>query len=74
MPLIEAYDSLYRYDIIAISESMLDSSVTNQGICIDDYSKEMYHSVHPSNTKAVRVCLYFREGLPIKQRTDLHLV
>ena len=73
IPLIEAYDSLYKYYIIAISETMLDSSVTNEEICIEGYSKEIYRSDHPSNTKTGRVCLYFREGLPIKQRSDLQL-
>ena len=34
----------------------------------------MYRNDHPSNTKTRRVCLYFRKGLPIKQRTDLQLV
>ena len=50
IPLIEAYDSLYKYDIIAISESMLDSSDINEEICIEGYSKEMYRSGYPSNT------------------------
>ena len=53
---------------------MLDSSVINEEICIEGYSKEIYRSDHPSNTKTGGVCLYFREGLPIKQRTDLQLV
>ncbi len=74
IPLIEAYDSIYKNDIIAISESMLDSTIGNEEICIEGYSKEIYRNDHPSNTKTGGVCLYFREGLPIKRRTDLELL
>ena len=61
-------------DIIAISETTLDHSVTNDDISIDGFSKEIYRSDHPRNTKIGGVCLYFREGLPIKRRTDLELL
>ena len=74
IPLIETYDSLYKYDITTISETMLDHSVTNDDISIDGFSKEIYRSDHPSNTKVGGVCLYFREGLPVKRRTDLELL
>ena len=74
IPLIETYDSLYKYDIITISETMLDHSVSNNEISIDGFSKEIYRSDHPSNTKIGGVFLYFREGLPIKRRTDLELL
>ena len=53
---------------------MLDHSVSNNDISIDGFSKEIYRSDHPSNTKIGGVCLYFREGLPIKRRTDLELL
>ena len=48
--------------------------MTNDDIPIDGFSKEIYRSDHPSNTKIGSVCLYFREGLPIKIRTDLELL
>ena len=32
IPLIETYDALYKYDIIAVSESMLDQAVENDEI------------------------------------------
>ena len=70
--LIEAYNSLHRFDVIAVSESMLDSSVSNVDIFIDGFSREIYRSDHPSNTKLGGVCLYFREGLPIRRRQILN--
>ena len=72
--LIEAYNSLHRFDVIAVSESMLDSSVSNDDIFIKGFSREIFRSDHPSNTKLGGVCLYFREGLPIRRRTDLELL
>ena len=41
---------------------------------IDGFSKEIYRTDHPSNTKIGGVFLYFHEGLPIKRRTDLELL
>ena len=74
IPLIEAYDSLYKYDIITIFEAMLDQSETNNDTSIDGFSKEIYRSDHPRNTKIGGVCLYFREGLSIKRQTNLELL
>ena len=74
IPLIDTYDSPYKYDVITFSETMLDHSVINYEISIDGLSKEIYRSDHPSNTKIGGVCLYFHEGLPIKRRTDLEFL
>ena len=73
IPLIETYDSPYKYDVITISETMLDHSVINDDISIDGFSKEIYSSDYPSNTKIGGVRLYLREGLLIKRRADLQL-
>ena len=72
--LIQAYDAVYKYDIIAVSESMLDSTIKNDDIFIEGFSKDIYRSDHPSNTKIGGVCLYYRDKLPIKRRTDLELL
>ena len=58
IPLIEAYGTLYKYDIITISETMLDSSVSNNESLIDGISDEIYCSDYPNNTKMGGVCLF----------------
>ena len=68
IPLIEAYD------LIAISETMLDSTIGNDVISIEGFSREIYRADHPSDNKIGGVCLYFREGLPIKRRKDLEFL
>ena len=74
IPLIEAYNSVHYFDIITISESMLDQSISDDSIFIEGFSREIYRSDHPSNSKTGGVCVYFREGLPIKRRSDLELL
>ena len=72
--LIEAYNSLHKFDVFAVTETMLDSSMSDEDIFIAGFSKEVYRSDHPSDTKVGGVCLYFRENLSIKRRTDLELL
>ena len=74
IPLIEAYNSVHYFDMITISESMLDQSISDDSIFIEGFSREIYCSDHPSNSKTGGVCAYFREGLPIKRRSDLELL
>ena len=71
---IEAYDAIHKFDVIAISESMLDSTIRNDAIRIKGFSPEVFRNDHPSNSKTGGVCLYFRDGLPIKRRDDLELL
>ena len=60
--LIEAYNSLHQYDNIALSEAMLYDEISNEDIYIEGFSREIYRSDHPSNSKFWGVCLYFRNA------------
>ena len=71
IPLIEAYNAVHRFDIFAVSETMLDSTISNDDIFIEGFCKEIYRNDHPGNKKVGGVCLYFREGITIKRRSDL---
>ena len=46
--LIEAYNSIHNFDVIAISESMLDRTISNDEIFIEGFSREIFRSDHPS--------------------------
>ena len=64
--LLKAYLSVHKMDIICLSETFLDSSIS-----IDDDNLQIpgYSSVradHPSNTKRGGVLLYYKSFLPIK--------
>ena len=53
---------------------MLDQSISNDAISIEGFSREIYRSDRPSNSKTGGVFMFFREGLPIKRRPDLELL
>ena len=46
--LIEAYNSIFHYDIIALSETITNNSVPDEDIFIEGFSKEIFRSDHPS--------------------------
>ena len=67
IPLIEAYNSIHHFDLFAVSESMLSSEINNENISIEGFSKDIFRSDHPSNSRIGGVCVYFREDLPINR-------
>ena len=43
----------------------------NDDILIEGFSREIFRSDHADNLRSGGVCIYYREGLSIKRRTDL---
>ena len=60
--LIEAYDAIHNFDIIAISESMLDSTIEKGAIHIKGFSPKVFRNDHTSNPMNRGVFLYHRTG------------
>ena len=73
IPLIEAYNSVYNYDLFALSETYLDSSITNETISLTGFSKEIFRCDDPDDVKRGGVCLFYKDNLAIKQRKDRQL-
>ena len=71
IPLIEAYNSIFHYYIIALSETIINSSVPDEDIFIKGFSKELFCSDYPCSDKKGGVCIFFKETLLIKRRKDL---
>ena len=67
--LIEAYNSVYNYDIIGIVETHLDSTVEEDRLAPDGYS--FVKDNHPQNLKRGGVGLYIKDSLASKNRSDL---
>ena len=67
--LVEAYNSVYKYDLIGIVETHLDTTINEARLAIDGYA--LYKSNHPQNVKRGGVGLYVRDSLPSKLRPDL---
>ena len=71
MPLIEAFITTHNFDIICLSETLLDSSIdiSDTRVNINGYS--LLRGDHPSNNKRGGVCMYYKNYLPVIRRTDL---
>ena len=74
VPLIETYSSVMHFDLLALSETFLDTSAEEEKLFIQGFSKEIWRRDHLRDTKQGGVCLYFKEDLPIKHRTDLEIM
>ena len=65
--LIEAYNSVFSYDLIAVSDTRLNQSIDSEDIRIEGFSNETFRSDHPSNSRVPGgVCIYYKENVPIK--------
>ena len=74
IPLMKAYNTVFHYDIIALSETFLNNTVKDDDIFIEGFSKTVFRSDHPGGDKVGGVCIYFEENLPIKRRKDLEIM
>ena len=74
IPLLEAYNSIFHYDLMVLSKAYLNKTVQNEDIIIDGFSTEIFCSDHPSDDKQGGVCVYFKENLPVKRRKDLEIL
>ena len=73
--LIEAYNSLFNYDLTAVSDTTLNQSIDNEHIRIEGFDSDIFRSDHPSNSRVPgRVCIYYKENIPIKRRKDLEIL
>ena len=72
--LIKAYNSVFNYDLIVISDTRLDRSISNEDIQIKGFSCDILRSDHPSDTRNPGgVCLYYKENIPIKCKNDFEI-
>ena len=71
IPLIEAFQASYGFDMLGICESSLNKDILNDNIFIDGFSADPFRSDKPAQIRNGGVCLYFKEGLPILERSDL---
>ena len=69
--LLQSFVITNNYDIIFLTETLLDSSFDydDNRIFIPVYN--LLHIDHPTNTKRGGVCIYYKDHLPVKKRNDL---
>ena len=63
--LLQAYNANHYFDMICLSESYLDSTVSsdNDNLYIRDCT--FVRADHPGNKERGGVCVYFKESLPV---------
>ena len=63
---LKAYNSIYKYDFICVSETFLDSSfdLDDKILMLEGYN--LIRSDHPSNTKRGGVCICYKESLVVR--------
>ena len=71
LSMLEAYNAVYKYDVICLSETFLDSSHSNDDQSLNFQGYKMIRADHPNNTKHGGVCMYYKEHLPLKIRSDI---
>ena len=65
------YINFNDVDIICLSETFLDSSITTDENILSIPVYSVIRADHPSNTKRGGVCLYYNEHLPIIRKDDI---
>ena len=66
LSLLETYNTFHKYDILCISETYLDSSVSVDDTTLSLPGYNLVRSDHPSNIKRGGVCLYYKENLSLR--------
>ena len=63
--LLQAYNAIHDFDMICMSQSYLDLSVSfdNDNLYVKDY--KLVRADHPGNVKSGGVWVYFKESLPV---------
>ena len=67
--LIEAYNSVYHYDMIGVVETHLDSTIEESRLALDGYT--FIQSNDPHDVKRGGVWLYIKESLASQNHSDL---
>ena len=63
--LLKTYIATHKLDVICLSETYLDSSISNDDYNLEIPCYDLFRADHPSNTKLGGVCVYYFY-LPLK--------
>ena len=73
--LIEAYSSVFNYDLIAICDTRLDRFISNEDNQTEGFCCDVFRNDHLSDTRIPgEVCLHYKENIPIRRRNDLEIL
>ena len=61
-----AHNSVYKHDVICLSETYLDNSVLSDESDLNFLGYKLVRADYPGNVKRGGVCIYFKESLSIR--------
>ena len=68
----KTYIAIYNFDIVCISETCFDSSITSDDGNLKILGYNSIRSDHPSNSKRCGACIYYKSALPLGTLTILY--
>ena len=66
IPPLRAYNAIYNYDIICLSETYLNHDTLSNSDNLKIPGYELIRVDHPSNQKRGGICIYHKDFLPVK--------
>ena len=64
--LLKTYVATYKLDVICLSETYLDSSISHDDDNLEIPGYDLFRADHPSNTKRSTVSIHYRDSLSLK--------
>ena len=64
--LLKTYIANHKLDVLCLSETYLDSSLSNDDDNLEIPGHDLYRVDYPSNTKRGGACIFYRNSLPLK--------
>ena len=64
--LLGAYNTVSKFDMICISESYLDSSLSSDSEQLSIEGYKLVRNDYPGSLRRGGACVYFRESLPVR--------
>ena len=71
--LLRAYTTVHSFDVICLSETYLDSSISHDDNNLQIPGYNSYRVDHPLNIKRGGVCIYYKISLPLKIKNIQYL-
>ena len=70
---LQAFNLVHNFDILCISETHLDSSVSKDNNALPTEGYSIIRADHPSNTKRGGVCIYYNDKISVRQISNIIL-
>ena len=70
---LEAYNSVFKYDFICISETYLCSTISSENNNLNISGHNLIRADHPSNSKRGGVCIYHKESPVVQTLNNIGL-